>query len=144
MGWRNFFQMCFCVSFLVVAGNSFRCYLPTMPIVLLCFLLVAAGYSFGLHRSVFQLWREIVLGVTYLSTIPVVSLCQLFWLRREIVFGCTVYKKVLICFFFNRERIRQQMCVICKMKLSFYSVSLYSVSISCTVKIHRLTDQIVS
>jgi hypothetical protein len=27
--------------------------------------------SFGLHRSVFWLWREIVLGVTYFSTIPV-------------------------------------------------------------------------
>jgi hypothetical protein len=33
-----------------------------------------------LHRSVFWLWREIVLGVTYLPTIPVVPLCQ--------VFGC--------------------------------------------------------
>ncbi len=41
-----FFQLCCCVSFLVVAGNSFRCYLPTIPVVLLC------------------LRREIVLGCT--------------------------------------------------------------------------------
>jgi hypothetical protein len=79
MGWRNFyFQLCCCVSFLVVAGNSFRCYLPTIPVVLLCLFLVAAGNSFGLHRSIFWLWQEIVVGVTYLSTIPVVWLCQFF------------------------------------------------------------------
>ncbi len=46
-----FFQSCCCVSFLVVAGNSFRCYLPTIPVV------------------------------------P--TLCLFFWLRREIVLGCT-------------------------------------------------------
>jgi hypothetical protein len=28
-----------------------------------------------------------------LPSIPVVSLCQFFWLRREIVFGCRVSKK---------------------------------------------------
>ncbi len=73
-----FFQLCCCVSFSVVAGNSFRCYLPAIPVVPLCFFLVAAGNSFGFHRSVFWLWREIILGVTYLSTIPVVPLCQFF------------------------------------------------------------------
>ncbi len=65
-------------QFLVVVGNSFRCYLPTIPVVPLCLFFVAAVNSFGLHRSVFLLLREIVLGVTYLSTIPVVPLCQLF------------------------------------------------------------------
>jgi hypothetical protein len=59
-----FFQLCCCVSFPVVAGNSFRCYLPTIPVVPLCLLLVAAGKSFGLLISVFWLWREIVFGVT--------------------------------------------------------------------------------
>ncbi len=73
-----FFQLCCCVSFLVVAGNSFRCNLPAIPVVPLCLFLIAAGNRFGLHRSVFWLWREIVLGVTYLSTIPVVPLCQFF------------------------------------------------------------------
>jgi hypothetical protein len=73
-----FIQLCCCVSSLVVAGNSFRCYLRTIPAVPLCLFLVAAGDSFGLHRSGFWLWREIVLGVTYLSIIPVVPLCQFF------------------------------------------------------------------
>jgi hypothetical protein len=63
-----FFQLCCCVSFLVVAGNSSRCYLPTIPVVTLCLF----------YRSVLWLWREKVLGVTYLSTIPVVPLCQFF------------------------------------------------------------------
>ncbi len=36
-----------------MAGNSFRCYLPTIPVVPLCLFLVAVGNSFGLHRSVF-------------------------------------------------------------------------------------------
>ncbi len=31
-----------------------------------------------LHRSVFWLWQEKVLGVTYSPTIPVVPLCQFF------------------------------------------------------------------
>ncbi len=78
-GLEDFFvQLCYCVRFLVVAGNSFRCYLPTIPVVPLCLFLVVAENSFGLHRSVFWLWPEIVLGVTYLPTIPVVPLCQFF------------------------------------------------------------------
>jgi hypothetical protein len=59
------YQLCRCVFFVVVAGNSF-----------------------GLHRSVFWMWWEIVLGVTHLPTIPVVPLCQFliaagnsFWLH---------------------------------------------------------------
>ncbi len=38
-----FFQMCCCVSFLVVAGNSFRCYLPTIPVVPLCLFFGCGG-----------------------------------------------------------------------------------------------------
>ncbi len=75
-----FFQLCCCASFSVVAGNSYRCYLPTIPVVPLCLFLLRQEIVFGLHRSVFWLWQEIVLGVTYLSTIPVVPLSQ--------VFGC--------------------------------------------------------
>ncbi len=74
----TFFQLCCCVSFLVVAeivlGDT---YLPYR----LCrcvFFFVAARNSFWLHRSVFLLWREIVLGVTSVPTIPVVPLCQFF------------------------------------------------------------------
>ncbi len=76
---EELFSSCAVVSvFWFLAGNSFRCYLPTMPVVPLCLFLAAAGNSFGLHRSVFLLWWEIVLGVTYLPTIPVVPLCQFF------------------------------------------------------------------
>ena len=67
-----FFKLYFYVSFLGVT------YLPYQ----LChcvFFLVAAGNSFGLHRSVFWLWRETVLGVSliYHTSCAVVS-----------VFGC--------------------------------------------------------
>ncbi len=64
-----FFQLCRCVSFLllwweIVLGVT---YLPYQ----LC-------RCVWLHGSVFWLWREKVLGVTYLPTIPVVPLCQFF------------------------------------------------------------------
>jgi hypothetical protein len=63
-----FFQLCHCVSFFVVAGNSFRCYLPTIPVVPLCLVvqisfLVVAGKSFRCYL---------------LTSIPVVPLCQFF------------------------------------------------------------------
>ncbi len=84
MNWRKIFQLCCCVSFLVVAEIfSFRRYLPSIPVVPLCLFFVSAGNSFWLHRSVFLLWREIVLGVTSLPTIPVVPLCQFFGCGRK-------------------------------------------------------------
>jgi hypothetical protein len=74
VGLRNIFSSCavvsvFCLLREIVLG---------IPVVPLCLFLVAAGNSFGLHRLVFWLWREIVLGVTYLSTIQVVPLYQFF------------------------------------------------------------------
>ncbi len=81
---EHFFQLCCCVSFLVVAEIVLG--VTYLPYQLWCCpsFLVAAGNSFGLHRSVFWLWREIVLGVTYyLSTIPVVPLCQFFGCSRK-------------------------------------------------------------
>jgi hypothetical protein len=80
MGWRNFFSSCAVVSVFwllreIALGVAY------LPYQLWCcvIVLVAAGISFGLHRSVFWLWQEIVLGVTYyLSTIPVVPLGQFF------------------------------------------------------------------
>jgi hypothetical protein len=51
----------------------------TIPVVVpLCLFVVGAGNSFWLHRLVFWLWQEKVLGVTSLPTIPVVPLCQFF------------------------------------------------------------------
>ncbi len=68
----TFFQLCCCVSFLVVVeivlGDT---YLPYQ----LCrcvFFFVAAGNSFRLHRSAFWVWRFLVLCVTsYLLQCPV-------------------------------------------------------------------------
>jgi hypothetical protein len=51
VGWRNFFQLCCCVSFLVVAGNSFRCYLLTY-------------HTSCAVVSVFWLRQKIVFGCT--------------------------------------------------------------------------------
>ncbi len=71
-----FFQLCCCVSFLVVAeivlGDTYLSY----QLCRCVFFFAAAGNSFWLHRLFFWLWREIVLGVTSLPTIPVVPLCQ--------------------------------------------------------------------
>jgi hypothetical protein len=53
-------------------------HLPTIPVVPLCLFFVVAENSFWLHRSVFWLWQEQVLGFTSLPTIPVVPLCQFF------------------------------------------------------------------
>ncbi len=74
-----FFQKCCCVSFLVVAEIVLGdIYLPYQ----LChcvFFFFAAGNGFWLHRfPFFWMWREIVLGVTSIPTIPVVPLCQFF------------------------------------------------------------------
>jgi hypothetical protein len=94
MGWRNFFFSCAVVSvFWFLAGNNFRCYLPTIPVVPLCLF--------------FWLRREIVLGCTdqFLVVAGNSFMCYLltyhtscaivsgFWLQREIVFGCAVSKK---------------------------------------------------
>jgi hypothetical protein len=79
VGWRNFFSSCavllvFWLWQEIVLGVTYLTY----QLCLCAFFLVAAGNSFGLHRSVFWLCREIVFGVTYLHTIPVVPLCQFF------------------------------------------------------------------
>ncbi len=78
-----FFQLCHCVSFFVVAVNSFRCYLPTIPVVPLCLVaqvsfLVVAGKSFRCYL------------LTDNTSCAIVSV---YWFRWEIVFGCTVSKK---------------------------------------------------
>jgi hypothetical protein len=72
-----------CQFFVAVAGNSFRCYLPTIPVVPLWLVaqvsfLVVAGKSFRCYL------------LTDHTSCAVVSV---FWLWREIVFGCTVSKK---------------------------------------------------
>ncbi len=138
-----FFQLCGCVSFLVVAGNSFRCFLPTIwyQLCRCVFFLVAAGNSFGLHRSVFWLWREIVLRCYLLIYHISCAIVWVFWLRREIVFGCTVSKKdsYLVSLI---ERESASKCVhFIRSNILLLFISL-PVSISCTVQIHRLFRKI--
>ena len=74
----TFFPVVLLCQFLVVAeivlGDTYLSY----QLCRCVFFVSAAGNSFWLHRSVFWLWREIVLGVTSLPTIPVVPLCQFF------------------------------------------------------------------
>ncbi len=59
------------------------------------FFLVAAGNSFGLHRPVFL----VVVGNGFRCYLLIhhtsCAIVSVFCLRREIVFGCTVFKKDL-------------------------------------------------
>ncbi len=78
MGWRNFFQLCCCVSFLVVAGNSFWCYL-----------------EYQLCRCVsFWFWREIVLGHT-------ASKKKIYWvslIEKRFASQCAYFVRSKPCF----------------------------------------------
>ncbi len=76
-----------------MAGNSFRCYLPTIPVVPLCLFLVATRNSFWLHRSDFLVAMGNSFRCYLLTCHTSCAIVSVFWLRREIVFGCTVYKK---------------------------------------------------
>jgi hypothetical protein len=98
----------------------------------LCLFFVVAGNSFRLHRSVFWLWPEIVF-LTY-RTISVVPLCQFFGCGGEIVFGYSVSKKDSYSVSLIERRTTSKCVYFVRSKL-FYSVSLNSLSISCTKKI---------
>ncbi len=55
----TFFLVVLLCQFLVVVRNSFRCYLPTISVVPLCFFFLWQEIDFGFtDRSVFLLWRE--------------------------------------------------------------------------------------
>ncbi len=110
------FQLCHCVSFfLVVAGNSFRCYLPTIPVVPLCLVaqvsfLVVAGKGFRCY---------LLSDHTSCAVVPV------FWFWQKIVFGCTVSKKGSYSVSL-RERGSTSKYVCYKIKYSFtLDLSLY-------------------
>ncbi len=128
------------------------------PVVLLClFLFVAKQFQVILtyHTSCsivsfFLLRREIVFSCTgqflgcggkqfqvllpYLSYHTSYAVVSVFWLRREIVFGYSVSKKdsYLVSLI---ERGTASNCVYFVRSKLFYSVSLNSLSISCTRKI---------
>ena len=135
MGWRNIFPVVLLCQFFGCGRNSFRWYLPTIPVVPLCLLFVVAGNSFWLHRSVFCLWWEIVVVLLpYLSYHTSCAAVSVFWLRREIVVNYSVSKKdsYLVSLI---ERWTTSKCVYFVWSKLFYSASLNSLSISCTRKI---------
>jgi hypothetical protein len=83
-GLEELFSSCAIVSvFFVVAGNSFRCYLPTIPVV--PFWLVAQVSFLVVAGKRFRCYL-----LTNHTSCAVVSV---FWFQRKIVFGCTVSKK---------------------------------------------------
>ncbi len=88
-----FFQLYCCVSFLVVVGNSFRCYLPTIPVVPLCIFFIVAGNSFWVALISYL----VVAGNSFRCYLLIYhtscAILSVFLLRRKIVFGCTVSKK---------------------------------------------------
>ncbi len=126
------FQLCCCVSFFGCGGNSFRWYLPTIPVVPLCLFLLRREIVFGCTGQFFWLWWEKVLDVTSLLIIPY-QLCfvSIFWLRREIVVGYSVSKKDSYSVSLIERRTASK-CVYFVISKLFYSVSLNSLSISCT------------
>jgi hypothetical protein len=79
----TFFPVVPLCQFFFVAGNSFRCYLPTIPVVPLC--LVAQVSFLVVARKCFRCYL-----LTDNTSCAVVSV---FWFWQEIVFGCTVSKK---------------------------------------------------
>jgi hypothetical protein len=84
MGWRKFFPVVpLCQFYVVVAGNSFWCYLPTILVVPLC---LVAQVSFLVVTEK----RHRCYLLTNHTSCAIVSV---FWFWREIVFGCTVSKK---------------------------------------------------
>jgi hypothetical protein len=84
VGWRNFFPVVLLCQFcFVLAGNSFRCYLPTIPVVPLC--LVAQVSFLAVVGKGFRCYL--------LTNHTSCALVSVSWFQREIVFGCTVSKK---------------------------------------------------
>ncbi len=76
-----------------MAVNSFRCYLPTIPVVRLCIFFGCGGNKFLVAQVSFLVVVGNCFGCYILTHHNSCAILSVFWLRREIVFGCTVYKK---------------------------------------------------
>ncbi len=87
VGWRNIFPVVLLCQFFCCGGNSFRWYLPTIPVLPLClFLLRQEKHSFSLYPSLSPYWQTESrtegwihsLHVGWRNIFPVVLLCQFF------------------------------------------------------------------
>jgi hypothetical protein len=109
-----------CLVFLVLAGNSFWCFVHMVFIVQYSCAVVSVFGSGGksvliLHTTnvlrvqyncgvvlVFWSWREIVIDFTYLFSVQYsCAVVSVFWLWREIVLKMRTrfYKKILLGYF---------------------------------------------
>jgi hypothetical protein len=87
---ERFFQLCCCVIFFIVAGNSFRCYLPTIQVVVLCHFFGCGGKLFWVAQISFL----VVVGNSFRCNLLLIyhtscGVVSFFWLQWEIVLGCT-------------------------------------------------------
>jgi hypothetical protein len=111
VGWRNIFPAVLLWQFFGCGGNSFRWYLPTIPVVLLC-LFFCCGRKLFLVAQVSFL---VVAGKGFRCYFPSYhtscAVVSVFWLRREIVFGYSVSRKdSYLVFLIERQTARK--CVI--------------------------------
>ncbi len=145
MGWRNFFfQLCCCVSFLVVAGNSFRCYLPTITVLPLCLFLLRREIVLGCTNQFFGCGRkQFQVLLTYLWYHTSCAVVSFFCLRWEIVFGCKVSKKDLYSVSLIERESASKCVYFLRSNTFLLCISLLYIYLF-TIQIHRLTDQIVS
>jgi hypothetical protein len=81
-----------------VVGNSFRFYLPTIPVVPLCLFFCCGGKLFWVAQIIFFVVARNSFSVTYLSTIPVVPLCQFFGCGGKLFLVAQFLRKILIRF----------------------------------------------
>ncbi len=91
IGWRNFFQLCCCVRFLVSGGKKVSVLLTYVSRV---------QYSCG-FVLVFWFWQEIVYGVTYVLSVQYTcAVVSVFWLWQEIVLWWGIVLKMITPFDF--------------------------------------------
>ncbi len=93
VGWRNIFPVVLLCQFFGCGGNSFRGYLPTIPVVPLCLFLLRREIVFGCTEVGFLVVAEKSLRCYFLIYHTSCAVVSGFWLRREIVLGYSVSKK---------------------------------------------------
>ncbi len=145
-----------CLVFLVLAGNSFWCFVHMVLIVQYSCAVVSVFGSGGksisvLHILMYLEYNTIVVLCqffgpggkqllslrTYLVYNTVVRLCQFFWLWREIVLKMRTrfYKKILLGGLLYNDPIAD----VCIYKTKHYSFTLYLSILYISLVPHRFT-----